>query len=256
MSRDRKPMRLGALAALVAVLACGTSDALPPAIPEAQLAVLLTDSAPEAWDSVRYAMLAEVGTPIASPLLHAERFEMRRRSDGAPFDWHWTGRADTIGTSVWSSPISPANYRLAPTAGIEGLGAADLRAGERYDFIVDAGPHHLEASVRIPDPIIVVRQATDGDTIVRWRRVPGAAGYIFGTYYSRSEPVTDTLVRVGPLPAHLDSLDVTIFALDSNLVAMLRDRRMTAAGVRGGRGIAGAYTWTRVRIRRGAAGSP
>jgi hypothetical protein len=240
-------------------MSCTAKDPfVPPPVSELQIALLLTDSASQASsDAPVYALLAAVGSPLEAPLVRAERFEMTRVVDGAAFDWQWLATPHQV-LSVESAAPEHRNYVL-PFAGTGGrLGARDLRAGERYRLHIEAGADTLDGEVRIPDPIRFVPDPGGADSVAHWRRV-GGAGAFLDYFVSRGEPVyavlgQDTTRIVSPvyLPRQWlnpdGTFDLTVTAIDSNYTVFLGDRRVTAAGIRGGRGVFGAFTRGIVRL--------
>lgn len=250
----RRSRRAGALVLCIAACTgCGAEDPLvPPPIHELQIALLLTDSASQTIaDAPVYALLATVGSPLEARLVRAERFEMTRVTDGATFDWQWLETPHQV-ISVGAPAPEHRNY-LLPSVGTGGrLGARDLRAGERYRLHVVAGAHTMEGEVRIPDRIRFVPDPGGADSVAHWHRVAGAGAFL--TYeVNPGQPVyallgQDTTATVWPayLPAGSlnpdGTFDLMVTAIDSNYTAFLRDRRVSASGIRGGRGVLGAFT--------------
>ena len=254
------PRRLGALILCAfACVSCTADDALvPPPVNELQVALLLTDSASRTSpEAPLYALLASVGSPLEASLVRAERFEMTRRADGAAFDWQWL---DTPPLAIGAeAPVPEArNYMLAAQGTGGRLGARDLRAGERYRLHIVAGAHVMDGEVRIPDPIRFIPDPGGADSVAHWHRAAGAGAFL-QYEVNVGEPVfallgqdTTATVRPAYLPAGSlnpdGTLDLTVTAIDSNYTAFLRDRRVTAAGIRGGVGVFGAFTRGTVRM--------
>lgn len=260
MTRHVAIRRLGSMASCIVALAgCGGGDPLVPrAVDDVQVALLLTDSASRTDpDAPLYALLASVGSPVEAPLVRAERFELTRMSDGAAFDWQWLETSRSVIGADAPGP-EDRNYVLAAQGTGGRLGARGLRAGERYRLHVVAGAHTLEGEVRIPDPIRFVPDPDGVDSIAHWHRVAGAGAFLIYAV-GRGEPVyaqlrQDTTATVWPtyLPSPFlnpdGTFDLPVIAIDSNYTAFLRDRRVTAAGIRGGSGVFGAFTRGTVRM--------
>lgn len=206
-------------------------------------------------DSGLYATLVTTGTPYYSPYLRAEHFEMRRASDGARFAWR---PIDTDRAAIGAVPDpfeTSGNYFLPRQANAAGLGSDSIAPGEVYELIVEAGRHVVRGRTRVPGPIEVVREPADGDTIVRWRRVPGAADYTVGLEgegFFDLRRIADTAIvlrRFPNSPGDGQGPDAAIVvAFDSNTVARRSDFGAERGGVTGAWGVFGSFTWTRVEL--------
>jgi hypothetical protein len=201
----------------------------------------LPPGAPAGPDSGLFATLITTGTPVRSPYLRADRFEMRRVSDGARFAWRPFPTQDDF---VGYAPRERGNYFLPRTTSAAGLGWDSIAPGTVYELAIDAGVFRLVGRTRMPDRVEFVSEPTDGDSIVRWRSAPGAAVYgVSGdTYILRR--IADTAVvifRSTPLPEQTPNI-ISVVAADSNFAAFGRDFRVSNAGVSGGWGVFGSYT--------------
>jgi len=246
--------RLGTLAAAVAAaLACETSTLVPPFDETPTVALLITPeptsgSFEPQSDSGLFAVLVTTGTPLRSPYLLADRFEMRRVSDGARFAWRAVPtEAEAILVSGYD-PYTPGNYFLPRQATAEGLGSDSIVSGVEYELVVEAGPHRITGRTLVPGPVQFVREPTDGDSIVRWRRAPGAGGYLVSGVFLLDQPILDTVARIGPLIPGAPDERIRVFAVDTSYAAFVRERRAAQAGVSGGGGVFGAFTWAEMEL--------
>lgn len=243
-------MRRSGLALCVAaigVAACDAAGPVPPFDDTPMVAVLITPGPPPRLygfppDSGLFAALLTTGTPIRSPYLRADRFEMRRVSDGALFAWRPVApRSEAI--AVFS--FVDGNYFLPRRDGASGLGSESLTPGEVYELVVDAGVRRIVGRTRMPGGVEFVSEPTDGDTILRWRSAPGAAGYgVFGRDIYTTRRIADTAVVMYRDPPFLGQTPniASVFAYDSNFVAFSGDPRVSQAGISGGWGVFGSYT--------------
>lgn len=258
MSRSWR-VSAGASAALVG-LACQAAEPLPqfdetPAVtliitPEI-LARPLPPGAPPGPDSGLFATLITTGTPVRSPYLRADRFEMRRVSDGARFAWRpFPTQRDFVGYA----PQEFGNYFLPRATSGTGLGSDSIAPGTVYELAIDVGAFRLAARTRVPGRVEFVREPTDGDSVVRWRSAPGAAvyGVSSNTYVLRRIADTAVIILRGPLPGQTPNI-VSVFAYDSNYAAFSGDVRASQAGISGGWGVFGSYTWGEVELPARAA---
>jgi hypothetical protein len=247
---------------LGATLLCAGCDAagpMPPFDETPTVSVLITRGPPPPTfesvpaDSGLYAHLLVTGTPVRSPYLHADRFEMQRLSDGARFAWR------AIATSSDAVPTAGAvgNYFLPRHMTAAGLGSDSIAAGEVYELVAEAGRHQIVGRTRVPGKVELVRDPTDGDSIVRWRRTPGAAAYLVNLF-PLLKPFDDTLIVIRWSPAFPGEqprlpLVVRVFALDSNYAAFMSDDRVTRAGITGAWGVFGSFTWADTELPSPAA---
>jgi hypothetical protein len=224
---------------------------MPPFDETPTIAVLITRGPPPPTfgsspaDSGLYGHLLVTGTPVQSPYLRADRFEMRRLSDRARFAWRAVDPPRDALPTV--GPDEIGNYFLPRRSSAAGLGSDSIADGEHYELVAETGPHHITGRTRVPGKVEFVREPTDGDSIVRWRRTPGAAAYLVNLF-PLLKPVDDTLIviyRSPPLPGQppLPPVTVRVFALDSNYAAFAGDLRLERAGVTGAWGVFGSFSW-------------
>jgi hypothetical protein len=85
------------------------------------------------------------------------------------------------------------------------------------------------------------------DAVAYSAGITGVGGYPISLM---ANTTIDTVVQIytGPFRVSYQPFDLPIFALDSNYAALLMDLRLTAAGIRGGVGVFGAYSYTIARI--------
>jgi hypothetical protein len=197
-------------------------------------------------DSGLHATLVTTGTPFRSPYLHADRFEMRRLSDGALFAWRFVEPPlDAIGVF----PPAFGNYFLPRQPDATGLGSDSIARGGVYELVVEAGRHRIVGRTRVPGPVEFVREPADGDSIVRWRRAAGAARYdLGGVYFGPLRRIADTAFvvhrsRAIPGEPAPPPTVIRVFALDSNYAVFRSDFRASQAGITGGWGLFGSVTW-------------
>jgi hypothetical protein len=238
------------LVALLIGVGCDAAGPDPEFDETPSLALLITRGPPPSVsgfpaDSGLFATLVITGTPIYSPYLRAERFEMRRLSDGARFAW----RPIDLPTDAVpaAGPRARGNYFLPRNGGGAELGSDAIAEGESYELVVEAGPDRIVGRTRVPGQFEFVREATDGDSIVRWRRAPGAAAYMFHIF-TDFRPTEDTFAivrRPVPFPGEppIPAIKIRVFALDSNYAAFASDRRVARSGISGGWGVFGSFSW-------------
>jgi hypothetical protein len=233
-----------------ASVGCDATGPVPDFDETPTIALLITPEPPPPGpafpsDTGLYAALVVTGTPVRSPYLHADRFEMRRASDGARFAWR---AVDPPSDAIGVFPQTRGNYFLPRRVNDAGLGSDSIAPGGVYDLVVEAGLHRIVGRTRVPGTIEFVRGPTDGDSIVRWRRVPGAAAYdIRGQFFGLGvAAIEDTafVIRRVPEPGQPSGREFArIFALDSNFAAFRSDLRASGAGISGGWGVFGSFTW-------------
>jgi hypothetical protein len=239
----------GAGAALVG-LACQASEPLPRFDETPAVSLLITPEiaggqlppgAPPRPDSGLFATLVTTGIPVRSPYLQADRFEMRRVSDGARYAWR---PFPTQRDFVAYAPQELGNYFLPRATSGVGLGSDSIAPGTVYELAIDAGAFRLVGRTRVPGRVEFVREPTDGDSVVRWRTAVGAAVYGVGGDIYAVRRIADTAVvilRGPPLLGQTPNI-VSVFAYDSNYAAFGGDLRASQAGMSGGWGVFGSYT--------------
>jgi len=241
------------LGAALACVGCDAAGPMPPFDEAPTIAVLITPGPPPPAfgfgsapaDSGLFGHLLVTGTPVRSPYLRADRFEMRRLSDGARFAWR---AIDPPREAVpTAGPDQVGNYFLPRSANAAGLGSDSIAEGEQYELVAEAGQHRIVGRTRVPAKVEFVREPTDGDSIVRWRRTAGAAAYLINLF-PLLKPIDDTLIVIRlppPVPGAppRPSILIRVFALDSNYAAFAADVRAERAGVTGAWGVFGSFSW-------------
>lgn len=240
--------RLFCLALAIALLACAGEGPFTVHAEEPMLVLILSPDSQSAITSQLRALLTTTGTPFEVEFRSAERFEMRRASDGAVFDWQET--------AVPAGQFTPSagNFVLAESASTRGLGRVDLRAGERYTLDVLTVGRSIVGETSIPmrpRPQLVER--SDGTRMVEWPRDARVGGYaVFAETDDGPERVTkDTFyvlredVRRGLLPP---SPKVRITAMDPNWYRYLSDSTARVAGIEGARGVFGAKSTAEIDV--------
>lgn len=242
------------LTMLVASLGC-TGDRL--VIPEREdlfVYVVLT-SEQSSLDSSLHAFLLRTGTPIRSPYVRADRFEMRRKSDGALFDWRALSPADSAtGVADRSDPAS-GNYLLPRTGSGGRLGQRDLAGGETYSLLVTVGGQTVTGQVTVPH---APTAEWTSDRAVQWRRVDGASGYSVTTqdYFPLFGFTRDTVYQFDRrIPDNRSGIGTIVRAYEAQLFDYLADRRQGRAGLVGALGVFGAYNSYSLPPRQPAARS-
>lgn len=230
--------------------ACDATGPLPDFDETPTVALLITPEPVSrfirtAADSGLRATLVTTGTPVRSPYLRADRFEMRRLSDGARFAWRYVEPPQDA-VAVFS--LISENYFLPRRADASGLGSDSITPGTVYELIAEAGPHRVEGRTRVPGVVEFVRAPTDGDSIVRWRHSAGAAAYRieFSGFVEEVRSIGDTVLVVRRPPSLSPAAPppvIRVFALDTNYAAFRDDFRASRAGITGAWGVFGSFTW-------------
>lgn len=184
----------------------------------------------------QYALLLTIGGPTEPVFFRdAERFEMRRSDDGAPFAWRSLEQQGTLGDLTGGVRLIYPSHHLpdAPEAGA--LGADSLLAGGGYEITIETEGVVITGAVRLPGEIDI-RLSDDGRSVA-WDPVEGAAGYrviddrpayITDTHYFPADDQSRRLLRVQ--------------ALEENAWRYFTDERMTRSGIDAGRGVFGGMT--------------
>lgn len=174
----------------------------------------------------------------------AERFEMRRASDDALFDWRNASIVTASPTFDLGQAVRPsrANYLLASdaTEGFfedtteRGLRHEDLQPGATYELLVDTGEEVIRGRATIPDTF---RFSFPGGRRIVWSRVEGAKGYRVELTDDDVFFVRDTSFTV---PEDITSGRVVLHALGPHVYDYLTDDRRRRAGIDTGSGVFGA----------------
>ena len=241
---------------LLVCAGCAGDRLVLPESDEIVISVVLVPNAASPANQDLRAFLIRAGTPIRSPYLVADRFEMRRLSDGALFDWRPVAPEFDLppadSTAVGGSFIIPLNGNyLLPRVGLAGrLGRQDLAAGETYTLVVEVQGRNIIGQVTIPGVPTLVRtpDLANGDSVV-WRRVDGAEGYSVTTpdFYPLFGFTKDTVFQFDSrIQAGQARTGTVVRAYEPQLFAYVQNFRFTnsrvgRAGIVGGLGVFGAY---------------
>lgn len=240
------------LALTVALLsgACAWDEPLVPASEEPFVYLVLNlrpvSRYDSSWEPRQLALLLTVGSPLeAMEYRSAQRFEMRRASDGARFDWRAYPILESTTGLEEKFDLGYANYYLPDSATVAGLGAADLRSGETYELEIETEGVVIRGRVMIPAAFNATVEVRDGKRIVSWPHVAGAGGYIVGAYPYSREAQRDTfyVVPADSPPGHLG-----IVAVDPNLYRFMTDENLGRSGIDAGFGVIGAISSTSVQL--------
>jgi hypothetical protein len=234
--------RLLAFAALATVCACHAEVPVAVTTDVPMVYLLLTpDSLDGLFPELR-AVVANIGGPGLVPIdyLTADRFTMRRKSDGIAFNWY---AVPAMGIYAPSG----GNYALAESASAAGLGRTDLAAGETYTLEIPVGDSVITGEATIPEhPQPRLVELTDGAQMVVWPAAGAAAGYqlhvISPEEYVPFTADTFYLLR-GVFPVGPGSR-IVLTAMDSNWARYFRDNTAKSAGLTGAYGVFGAMSRT------------
>lgn len=195
-------------------------------------------------EPIQPAVLLTIWSADSVSYLTAERFEMRRASDDALFDWRNASIVTTNPTFDLGQPPRPsrANYLLASdaTEGFfedtteRGLRHEDLQPGATYELLVDTGEEVIRGRATIPDTF---RFSFPGGRRIVWPRVEGAKGYRVELTDDDVFFVRDTSFTV---PEDVTSGRVFVHALGPHVFDYLTDDRRRRAGIDAGSGVFGA----------------
>ncbi|CAN5834933.1 hypothetical protein BH23GEM5_BH23GEM5_08800 [soil metagenome] len=201
----------------------------------------------------QYALLLTTGAATEAPRYRsAERFEMRRVSDGAPFAWRSN---PTDNPEVGSYPginLDRWNFYLPDAATAEGLGATSLRPGESYNLAITTRGVTIRGQVTIPDAFSASLVQQGERRLVVWPRVRGAAGYRIEFRAENRSEGDELSVRADTayaIPAAVrGGGTVHIKALDPNLYRYITEGQTARAGIDGGYGVFGAVSVASIRL--------
>lgn len=252
---------LGAAAALACVQsisACAKDSTLTPVSDAPFVFIVLTSSqapigGPSQPDSSIMGLLLTVGSPISSPFRRAERFEMRRASDGALFAWaERTPSSNQGGADYRGITSSDGNYLLNHMTTASGLGSDIITPLESYTLTIDTRGSQITGVTTVP-AIPLPRIVVEGTRrFIVWGRVSGAAGYIESTKgFFQGFVTSDTLLELRS-DEQFPSPPITQFgviALDTNAFRYLSDTTRASAGLVGGLGLFGAASAATITVR-------
>ena len=245
-----------ALGCLPWIVGCANDGSLTPESQAPFVFVILTSTqaaigGPSQPDSSIVGLLLTIGSPISSPFRKADRFEMRRATDGALFDWIERTPSSVTGADFRGIAASDGNYQLKHATTTTGLGSDSIKPLESYTLTIDTQGSQLTGLTTvpaIPQPRIVV----DGTRrFILFGPVNGAAGYIVSLgSFSTGLLTPDTVLEMrsgglNPLPPNSE---FRVIALDTNAFRYLSDTTRGSAGLVGGLGLFGAASAARITL--------
>ncbi|MDP9347857.1 MAG: hypothetical protein M3P24_01725 [Gemmatimonadota bacterium] len=239
---------LGVSAAGALLMGCAGDAVLVPKSEEPFLYLVLNQRTPNEHMNLvgQFAFLLTSGSPAEPPRFRcAERFRMRRASDGAEFGWRGIQCSGETGGYPGVS-FNDANYFLPDTATAQGLGAQSLRPGEAYEIQIETGGRVLRGRAGIPAPFTVSLGERDGRRVLAWPKVAGAAGYQIKLPDDELVTQPDTSYTL-PSEASRGSR-IEVRALDANLWEYANNARVARAGIDTGYGLFGAITTARLTL--------
>lgn len=225
---------LGAAALGLAMAGCGEEIVFPENRQPFVYLVLNHTMAP-AGEPIQPAFVLTVWRADSVSYLSAERFEMRRASDGALFDWRNESLFSADPSFDLGQAVRPsrANYLLADSATDRGLGFRDLAPGTTYELLVDTGEEVIRSRATIPDTF---RVAFPGGRRIAWSRSDGAGGYRLQLTADETFFTRDTSFTV---PDGVSPELVRLHALGPHVFAYLTDDDRRRAGLDVGTGVSG-----------------
>lgn len=173
----------------------------------------------------------------------AERFEMRRLSDGARFDWDKNTLFGPPHFDHGSLPrMQDANWLLADSATGEGLGYPSVAPGYTYELVIESHGAAIRGTTTVPDTFSIAVATRNGHRVAVWPTVDGAAGYAVNAVGDGESLTfqTDTTYRLSPEATALE-----VKAVDPNAFRYATDEDARRAGIEGGLGVFGAVRGVR-----------
>lgn len=233
---------------LLLTAGCGTDDVIAPESDEPFLFLVLNWRTLSNYDLEtfsQHALLVTAGSPSEHPRYRsAQRFEMRRASDGAPFDWRaHTGLDPEAAGSIDFIELNWANYYLPEESSGNGLAYGDLEPGETYELEIETEGVTLRGRATMPESFTVSVLVQDGRRIAVWPRVRGAGGYIVGVEGELQADTSYVIPADVPAAARLE-----VRAVDENLYRYLADERVGRSGIDRGYGVFGAVVFASVTV--------
>lgn len=258
MRRRGGPRAVRAMFALAALLAasvglsgCQGDEILVPISDEPFLYLVLNEKSidrgsPEGRVG-QHALLLTPGPATESPRYRlAERFEMRRVSDGAGFAWR---KERVPHEEVGSYPgvaLERWNFHLPDTTSGPRLGAEALEPGETYELWIETRGEVIHGRVTIPGEFTASTIERNGRRVAVWPQVPGAAGYRIELSNGDVLVQPDTSYVIPEEVLSGGAIDIE--ALDPNLFLYMAEDRTARAGIDTGYGVFGAITVARLEF--------
>lgn len=248
----RRHGRRAALAALLlagaGVGGCDGSKIVVPTSEEPFLYLVLNektvDRSSPAGRVGQHALLLTTGAATGSPRYRtAERFEMRRASDGAGFAWRKERVPNGEPGSFPGVSLDFWNFHLPGDAR---LGADALAPGESYELLIESGGEVIRGRVTVPGEFTASTFERNGRRVAVWPRVAGAAGYRIEVGDGKVVVQRDTSYVIPDDVLEGGTLDIE--ALDPNLFTYVADNRTARAGIDRGYGVFGAMTAARIEF--------
>lgn len=234
------------LGTLVSCLIGGPACADAPLVPENRrpfLYLVLNHTAKIEERTVQPAFLLTMIRADSIVYRGAERFAMRRLSDGATFEWtsqRAPGPVDVVDFGFLSARLGEANWHLADSATSDGLGRASLEPGQTYELVIETGGEVIRGRATIPDSFGVSVIQKDSARVAVWPSVDGAAGYAVdapgaGDSLPLYRSPSDTTYELSPADTA-----VSVRAVGPNVYRYDTDPEARRAGIEGGFGVFGA----------------
>lgn len=224
----------------VGTAACGSGEEVVFPEDEQPFLYLVLNQTGVAAEPVQTAFLLTLVSADSTVYRSAERFEMRRLRDGAPFDWRNESVFGSIEFDQGSDlQLIEGNYLLSDTATARGLGFENLEPGATYELVVETDGRVIRGRATIPDTFdITILDIGEEEATAAWPDVAGAAGYsVTAAGDDVTEPVfqTDTTFDLRP-----GTVSVTVRAVGPQAFRYVTDEDVRSAGIQGALGVFGA----------------
>ncbi len=201
-------------------------------------------------DSALHAIVATVGDTRSGYWRSVEEFTMRRRSDGAVFDWIIVPRVGAVDmTRLGRLDEDPGawNVHLAWNGTGGRLGRRDLSRGETYDLVIRADGAYITGSTTIPGALTLHMTSTGNHHEATWDSVSNAAYFFLEHAVSRRYHWIADQHRTWEITSPADSVRdfaewVLIRSFEPQLTATALSDRVRSSGIIGAFGTYGAFT--------------
>jgi len=244
--RSGRRASLAPLLVLAVGLLAGAACEGAPLVPESRrpfLYLVLNHTVKLEERTVQPAFLLTVVRADSIVYSGADRFEMRRLSDGATFGWtpqQAPGPVDIGDFGLISARLSEANWLLADSVTEAGLGRTSLAPGDTYELVIETGGEVIRGRATIPDSFGVSVIRRDSARVAVWPSVDGAAGYAVdapgaGDTLPLYRSPTDTTYELAP-----SDTSVSVRAVGPNVYSYDTGPEVGRAGIEGGLGVFGA----------------